>query len=74
MQIYESKGKVETISGVIDTNTGSVSIRATFPNTRNILRSLEVDADKMRRQLENAVVEEHDFARSFVWYQDRWFR
>lgn len=36
---YESKGKVETISGVIDTNTGSVSIRATFPNTRNILRS-----------------------------------
>jgi RND family efflux transporter, MFP subunit len=37
--IYESKGKVETISGVIDSSTGSVSMRATFPNSRNILRS-----------------------------------
>lgn len=37
--IYEDTGKVETISGVINQSAGSVSIRATFPNTRNILRS-----------------------------------
>ena len=37
--IYKDKGKVETISGVIDTSTGSVSMRATFPNARNVLRS-----------------------------------
>lgn len=37
--IYGDQGKIETISGVIDQNTGSVSMRATFPNQRNILRS-----------------------------------
>ena len=37
--IYEHKGKVETVSGVIDQNTGSVSMRATFPNPKHELRS-----------------------------------
>ena len=29
---YPSQGKIETISGVIDTSTGTVSLRAVFPN------------------------------------------
>lgn len=37
--LYDQKGKVETVSGVIDQNTGSVSMRATFPNPGRILRS-----------------------------------
>jgi len=37
--IYKEKGRVETISGVIDPTTGSVSMRAAFPNTNNVLRS-----------------------------------
>lgn len=37
--IYKEKGRVETISGVIDPGTGSVSMRATFSNPNNILRS-----------------------------------
>lgn len=37
--IYPEKGKIETLSGVIDQSTGSVSMRATFPNAHNILRS-----------------------------------
>ncbi len=37
--IYPAKGKVETLSGVIDKTTGAASIRATFPNDKNILRS-----------------------------------
>lgn len=37
--IYAEKGKVETISGVIDNSTGSVTLRALFPNPKNILRS-----------------------------------
>ena len=37
--MYADSGRVETISGVIDQKTGAVSMRATFPNTRNILRS-----------------------------------
>lgn len=37
--IYEFEGKIDAVSGVIDQSTGSVSMRAIFPNTKNILRS-----------------------------------
>ncbi len=37
--IYTEKGYVETISGIIDRNTGTVSIRAVFPNQERILLS-----------------------------------
>ena len=37
--IYPDSGRVETISGVIDPTTGSVSMRALFPNAHNVLRS-----------------------------------
>ncbi len=37
--IYESLGKIDAVSGVIDQTTGSVSMRAIFPNEKNILRS-----------------------------------
>ena len=37
--LYADSGRVETISGVIDPTTGSVSMRALFPNTHNVLRS-----------------------------------
>ena len=37
--IYPDSGRVATISGVIDPTTGSVSMRALFPNDHNILRS-----------------------------------
>ncbi len=37
--MYAHEGKVETISGVIDQSTGSVSIRAAFPNQEGLLHS-----------------------------------
>ena len=37
--LYPDSGRVATISGVIDPSTGSVSMRALFPNTHNVLRS-----------------------------------
>lgn len=37
--MYNETGKVETMSGVIDQTTGSVSLRAKFPNKRQTLRS-----------------------------------
>ena len=37
--VYPAKGKVKTISGVIDRNTGTVSLRAVFPNEEEILYS-----------------------------------
>ena len=37
--MYEFEGKIDAVSGVIDQTTGSVSMRAIFPNTKNVLRS-----------------------------------
>ena len=36
---YTEKGKVDAISGIIDTKTGAVTVRAVFPNPQHILRS-----------------------------------
>lgn len=37
--MYDLSGRVESISGVIDTSTGSVSLRAAFPNPDGLLHS-----------------------------------
>lgn len=36
---YEHKGKIETINGMVNPRTGSISYRAIFPNPENLLRS-----------------------------------
>ena len=37
--MYDAEGKIDAVSGVIDQTTGSVSMRAVFPNKGNVLRS-----------------------------------
>lgn len=37
--IYSEKGRIEAISGIIDPTTGSVTIRAKFPNRKRLLLS-----------------------------------
>ncbi len=37
--IYESTGKVATITGTIDSSTGAASVRALFKNSKGVLRS-----------------------------------
>lgn len=37
--IYPDKGKVATVSGVIDNTTGTATVRALFPNSTRMLRS-----------------------------------
>lgn len=37
--IYTEKGRIESISGIIDPSTGSVSIRSRFPNHKRLLLS-----------------------------------
>lgn len=37
--MYARKGKIDAMSGTIDTGTGSVSLRATFPNPERMLRN-----------------------------------
>lgn len=36
---YPEKGRIETVNGLINTETGSVNIRARFPNPRGVIRS-----------------------------------
>jgi membrane fusion protein (multidrug efflux system) len=36
---YPERGKIETASGLISTETGSLSLKAIFPNRQHILRS-----------------------------------
>lgn len=36
---YEHQGRIDAISGTIDNETGSVSLRATFPNPERMLRN-----------------------------------
>jgi len=36
---YEAAGRIETISGMVDATSGSVSFRAKFPNKKGLLRS-----------------------------------
>ena len=38
-QTYAHKGKIDAISGTIDTSTGAVSLRATYPNPERMLRN-----------------------------------
>jgi len=37
--IYSEKGNIETVNGLINTETGSVNVRARFPNPKGIIRS-----------------------------------
>jgi len=53
---YEEKGKIESISGLVDPNTGSFSMRATFPNPKGLLRSGYSATVSFPDNLENVIV------------------
>ena len=36
---YGQKGRVDAVSGIVDANTGAVSLRAVFPNREHLLRN-----------------------------------
>ncbi len=38
-EIYTQKGRVESISGIVESSTGAVSVRAVFPNDNGLLLS-----------------------------------
>lgn len=54
--LYGEQGKISTINGAINQNTGSVSIRATFPNKNHLLRSGGMGNLIIPSHLENAIV------------------
>lgn len=53
---YSEKGKIETISGLVNVNTGSVDFRAEFPNKKGELRSGASGKIVMPKVLENVFV------------------
>ncbi|MFV0522741.1 MAG: efflux RND transporter periplasmic adaptor subunit [Mangrovibacterium sp.] len=54
--VYNEKGKIETASGLVDVSTGSVLIRANFPNSRDILRSGASGKVRMETKIPHAIV------------------
>ena len=54
--MYEQTGRVESISGVIDTSTGSVSLRAAFPNPDGLLHSGGVGNVVLTSAFKNCIV------------------
>ncbi|MFT4155692.1 efflux RND transporter periplasmic adaptor subunit [Parafilimonas sp.] len=54
--LYTEKGRVETASGIVTTETGSVSFRATFPNPLGILKTGTSGNVRMPRTIDSALV------------------
>ena len=53
---YESQGRIESMSGVIDKTTGSVSLRAVFPNGNGLLHSGGAGNIGLAEQMEGVVL------------------
>jgi membrane fusion protein (multidrug efflux system) len=53
---YTEKGKIESINGLINTGTGSVSLRATFSNPLYLLRSGASASVRIPQHLENIIL------------------
>mgnify|MGYP001764993804 CR=1 FL=1 len=53
---FSEKGKVETASGLINTETGSIRVRATFSNPAQLIRSGSSGTIVMPRQIEKALL------------------
>lgn len=54
--VFAQKGRIETASGMINTQTGSASIRATFPNPGNLLRSGSSGAVRIPMTVDSAIL------------------
>ncbi|PQA58786.1 efflux RND transporter periplasmic adaptor subunit [Siphonobacter curvatus] len=54
--VYSHKGRVETASGLISTETGSANFRATFPNPEGFLRSGSTGQVRVSSHIDNALL------------------
>jgi membrane fusion protein, multidrug efflux system len=55
-QLYENKGKIETVTGQVNTSTGTVSFRARFPNPNRILANGNSGTIRVPKTYENVPV------------------
>ena len=68
--VYNHPGKVATVSGVIDATTGSVSMRADFPNPDQLLKSGASGSILVPHTASSAIVIPQD---AVAQVQDRYF-
>jgi membrane fusion protein (multidrug efflux system) len=54
--VYSEKGRIETITGVVNSTTGSAGFRAEFPNSEGILRSGTSGKISIPRDMKNALI------------------
>ena len=54
--VYEKTGRIETASGLVDQATGSVNIRATFPNPEGLLRSGGSGSVRIPQFIDSAII------------------
>jgi membrane fusion protein (multidrug efflux system) len=54
--IYTSKGKIQTVEGQFDATTGSISLRAAFPNASGVLRTGNTGKIKIPKLYTSALV------------------
>ncbi|MCI9846067.1 efflux RND transporter periplasmic adaptor subunit [Flavobacterium pectinovorum] len=53
---YDQKGRIETVNGLINTETGSVNIRARFPNPKGIIRSGSSTTVRIPNEVKNVLI------------------
>jgi len=53
---YDYEGTIETISGSVDPNSGTVRFRATFPNPNGLLRNGSSGTIRLSKELEDVLV------------------
>ncbi|MCZ4695217.1 efflux RND transporter periplasmic adaptor subunit [Ancylomarina euxinus] len=54
--LYNHKGKIETINGMVNPRTGSVNYRAKFPNSNRLLRNGNSGRIKFPTQIKSAIL------------------
>ncbi|OIV40230.1 efflux RND transporter periplasmic adaptor subunit [Flavobacterium johnsoniae] len=53
---YPEKGYVETVNGLINTETGSVNIRARFPNPKGVIRSGSSTTVRIPKEVKESII------------------
>ena len=54
--VYPQKGKIETSGGLINSTTGSISLRAEFPNENGLIRSGSSATIRMEKPISDAIL------------------
>lgn len=53
---YDEKGHIETVNGLINTETGTVNVRARFPNQKGIIRSGSSTTVRIPKEVKDGII------------------